>query len=159
MNEHKYSKLHDLIAVSASEVIEKMFYKTLTPVDEDIMFNFEVVVTISFKGKYDGTFWIVLGKQLCYELSASFLSMNAEDLDDELVHDTTKEIINMVCGNVLFNFDKQKKFDITIPSIFVDTNAQSQILTMPRTTYPFSFRIGKHPLKMILALKMGDIDG
>lgn len=153
---NEYSRLHTVIAAAAAEVIEKMFYKKIVPVDEDIIFNFEVVVTISFHGKYDGTFWIILTRELCYELSASFLSMNIEDLDDELVKDTTKEIINMVCGNVLFTFDKQKKFDITIPSIFVDTHANSQILSMPRKTFPFVFRIGKHPLKMVLYLKVGE---
>jgi CheY-specific phosphatase CheX len=150
----KYEKLHDLIAESASEVLDKMFYKKIEPVKEDVIFPYEVIVTIGFNGKYNGTFWIVLSEALCFQLSSSFLDMDESELDKELVHDTTKEIINMICGNVLFNFDKSKKFDITIPSIFVEPNTKDYVLTIPNSAYSFSFKIDDIPLKMILHLTM-----
>lgn len=146
-------KMHQFIASASTEVVEKMFHTTIQAVSEDLMFPYDIMVIIGFEGKFNGTFWIIIPRDLSYLLSSKFLGMEQDDLDDELVHDTVKEIINMVCGNVIYMFDKQTKFNITIPSIFVDTNVQSQVHSIPPNTYNFSFQVEGQPLKMLLNLE------
>jgi len=153
MFENYKSKMHGLIASSATEVVEKMFFKKIVPVQDEVIFPYEIIVTIGFRGKFQGTFWIIIPKELSYILTAAFLSMPVDEVDYEIVQDTIKEIINMVCGNIIYNFDKTNRFEITIPDIFVDTNANNAILQIPSNSHSFCFTIDKLPLKMILHIE------
>lgn len=146
--------IHSFITKAAEEVVEKMFASNITPIKEDILFSYDVIVTIDFEGKYKGRFWIILPKKLAFFLSERFLKMPADQLDDEIVQDTSKEIVNMICGNITYMVDKEKASALSIPNVFVETGAHDQVIRIPATALYFSFKIEEYPLKIVINLEV-----
>lgn len=145
--------VHSFLTKAAEEVVSKMFDLSITPIKEDILFAYEVIVAIDFEGKYKGKLWIILPKKLSYFLSEKFLKMPADQLDDEIVQDTSKEIVNMICGNITYLVDKENSSTLSIPNIYVDTSAHDQIIRIPATALYFSFKIDEFPLKIVINIE------
>ncbi len=88
---------------SISEVFETMFFLPLDFAQTDSGEEFfdqpknDVLITkLDFKGKVSGSFVLYMPRSLARALTADFLGEAEEEVSEDLVVETAKEIINMI---------------------------------------------------------------
>jgi len=108
-------KMRETLTTSIFEVFEKMFFIFLEPVEKrNIVFN--MATEIKFKGPVEGTMKMYLTSGLVSTMVQNMLNLSEEELSDSLKEDCSREAINMVCGNLLRNYDSSQVFNLSIPT-------------------------------------------
>lgn len=73
---------------------------------------------ISFNGASRGRLSMAAPISLCTELAANVLGINPEENADEMASDALRELINIVCGElVVALFGNEMIFDLTVPTL------------------------------------------
>ncbi len=108
-------KLREMITTSTFEVYEKMFFIFLEPVErKDIAYDMSTEIT--FKGPVEGSMKMFLTDGLVSCMVQNMLSISDEEVSDSMREDCAREATNMVCGNLLRNYDSSNVFSLSIPT-------------------------------------------
>ena len=118
--------LMEAMKASISEVLETMFFmaidgasgsekKVTLPVASNA-----VAVVLPFDGPVRGLFRLMVPSALAYAISADFMGIDTDALDENDVRQTLLEMINMLAGNTLSHYDADMIFDLSIPQTIED---------------------------------------
>ena len=114
---------------SISEILEKMFFlpHDFPEAFEEREFwnsyNGDMLVSkLDFSGVCSGYFELLIPGRLAVSMAANFMGTEEHLVSREQVHDTVKEIINMVAGNTFSNFDSGPPVNLEIPEIVLSDN-------------------------------------
>jgi len=110
-------KMREMITTSIFEVFEKMFFTFLEPVEKRSIV-FDMATEINFKGPVEGSMKMYLSDGLASTMVQNMLSLSEEEVTDSLREDCGREAINMVCGNLLRNYDSSQVFNLSIPTCY-----------------------------------------
>ncbi|MCD6347077.1 MAG: chemotaxis protein CheX, partial [Bacteroidales bacterium] len=108
-----------------------------------------------FNGPQKGTITLTVPSDMCADIASNILGM---DLDEELVreddYDAFKEVLNVICGQVLTSLEGDEVvFDLSVPEVLnLDADAWEILLDNPDV---LSFLVDDIPV--LLTLKMGDV--
>ena len=118
------SHLLEAMKISISEVLETMFFLPIdhTEIVEIDHFHSALdenleLVEVEFSGIISGSILLMIPDDLALFLTASFLGSIEEKVLPTHIDETKKEIVNMIAGNTLANFNDQVVFDLGIPEI------------------------------------------
>jgi CheY-specific phosphatase CheX len=110
--------------ISISEVLETMFFLPIdhTEIVEIDQFHSALnenpeLVEVEFSGIISGSILLLIPDDLALFLTASFLGSIEEKVLPAHIDETKKEIVNMIAGNTLANFNDQVVFDLGIPAL------------------------------------------
>lgn len=89
--------------------------KTEVPRDVDAGY----IVEMSFEGPRRGEIAVLMPKSICPELAANILGISEDDeLATQCVQDALKEIVNILCGQLLTSVaGTEPVFDLSVPVI------------------------------------------
>jgi len=111
---------------SISEVLETMFFQpvqiTTAGVDLRQWFAGKPSLqgaTLNFRGPIGGSLFFLIPESAANEITANFLGINEEKIDEAQSGDTVKEALNMICGNMLSVVDTEGCFALDIPQLIV----------------------------------------
>ncbi len=117
-------KMVQAMRASISEVLEQMFFLPIDIVetdDEENPMNFggqrPITVSVVFDGPSSGVFVLRIPSSLAESITADFLGAPPDDLSEEQVTGTVKEMLNMLAGNSLSAYDAQAIFNLKIPKL------------------------------------------
>jgi CheY-specific phosphatase CheX len=103
---------------SLSNVLEKMAFLTIMPIEEEMATPKEVLLSeIHFKGPQSGTLRILAGFDFTRLLAENMSA--GEDTDHASCHDVFRELSNVTCGLLLplLSGSHEDVFDITVPVV------------------------------------------
>ncbi len=109
-------KMREMITTSTFEVFEKMFFNFLEPVEKRAI-AYDMAAEIQFKGPFEGAMKMYLSDGLVSSMVQNMLSLSDEEITDSMREDCAREAINMVCGNMLRNYDSSQVFNLSIPTV------------------------------------------
>jgi len=72
---------------------------------------------LRFEGPSSGLLWMVAPVSVMNEITASFLGLGKEEINDDQRRDTIKEALNMIGGEGLALFDGKGSFALGIPQL------------------------------------------
>lgn len=111
---------------SISDVLETMFF---LPLDFSDVVNMQalwgdekdqiITAKLSFNGSFSGYCVSYIPKKLAMSITANFMGIDEENISDEHVNETVKEILNMISGNIFSNLDPQEVFDLAVPELII----------------------------------------
>jgi CheY-specific phosphatase CheX len=117
------SALMQAMKASISEVLEQMFFM---PIDflapekdgaEPESDPASIIARLGFSGSPSGTFVLLVPASLAQSVAADFLGAPARSLSKDQVVGTVLEMVNMLAGSTLSNYDHQALFDLQIPEL------------------------------------------
>lgn len=104
---------------SISDVLETMFFMPVDVVTDGVEAGPDhepgVAVSLTFTGGAEGRFVLEVPLDLAREVSSDFLGMDPDQLGDEDVFGTIKEMVNMLAGNALSLYDPDTVFSLGLP--------------------------------------------
>jgi CheY-specific phosphatase CheX len=107
-----------------SNVLETMFFQpvqisdTNCTLQEWFAYNRSLLgATLIFKGLLSGSLYLLIPVEIISEITANFLGLREEEVNEEQKRDTIKEAINIIGGNMLSLFDKKGAFKLSIPEL------------------------------------------
>ena len=107
-------KTKEMIRLSIFEVFEKMFYIFLEP-DSVECPVYDMESLISFSGSIKGEVRLLLSEKIVNAMVRNMLDLEEEEITEGVLEDSSKEAVNMICGNFLAKLGKTDRFDLTIP--------------------------------------------
>ena len=109
---------------SISEVLETMFFCPLefepSADSEASLLDTPMSARIAFTGPLAGVMRLKLSRGLALSLTADFLGVDPEAVDDLQIAEMVKEMLNMFAGNTFSRFDAGAVFDLGIPAMAGD---------------------------------------
>lgn len=136
--------LNDIIIKSTKDVLEKMTF-----IDVELKESFvsdnpikkkECGSYIKFSGKINGIMLLNFSKQFIIQATSSMLGFEDEDIGDDQIEDTGKEIANMIIGNVLSSLDKEKSIaNLGIPLYYKDEKPDIFCISEKTKVFIFSY--------------------
>ena len=109
---------------ATSNVLETMFYQPIHITDTNCSLQewfsdtqLLVGATLSFHGPSKGSFYLLLPATMVAGITANFLGIEEEEINEEQKKDVVKEALNMIVGNTLSLFDKEGAFTLGIPEL------------------------------------------
>ena len=109
---------------SISNVLETMFYQSVQFTDSKHTLKewFSgmhplIGATLSFNGSPPGTFYLIFPVDLVTDITANFLGIDEEEINEGQRIDTVKEALNMIGGHMLSIIDKTGDFKLGIPEL------------------------------------------
>lgn len=118
-----------------SKVLETMFFQPVhihtgdCPLEEWFPENESLLgATLKFTGPFTGSSYLLIPVQAVKEMTANFLGLKEEEVDEEQDKDTVKETINMIFGYLLSLFDDEGAFKLDIPELINENNLTSDRL-------------------------------
>ncbi len=113
--------INDILYRIAEEVLEKIAFIFSFPEKDRVPIPFEsaVVASVSFSGLFDGVLLMAVSQQVLPELTGNMLGIDMdEETSMEEQHDALKELINVICGNLLPAIaGKQMIFNVETPQV------------------------------------------
>jgi len=154
MDEQIKKRLHRV----AEEILEKLAFMFSFPEDEGGEINYDAVVaaSVSFAGPFSGNLIMVVSEQILPELTGNMLGLDDKDETTlEQRHDALKELINVICGNLLPTIaGKHSIFNVNAPVILPGgTNFSSDDGNKPVSAVRLS--IEDEPCNILLFVKDG----
>lgn len=119
-------KINVILTEVAQTTFEKMaFIFSMMEPDEDEELSEDISqVHVDFSGPFSGTLLMQLDSDILPELSSNMLGID-DDTPVDQQHDALKEMINVICGNLLPAIGGAKAiFNINAPEL--DTNGDSK---------------------------------
>lgn len=106
--------VENVLDVQAFMFAENADLDELDPPEESCLHS-----SISFEGETCGRIDLIFPQELCVELAANVLGIEAEEVDDdEDAEDALKELLNVICGQFLTrHFGSEPVFHLTIPQV------------------------------------------
>jgi len=104
---------------SISDVLETMFFLSLDyphDVSNNELWNTGkdqiLASTLNFDGPFSGNTVFCIPKKIALSITADFLGKDEEDVSDDQINGTVKEIINMLTGNTFSIYDPDTVFNL-----------------------------------------------
>jgi len=117
-------KMIQAMKASISEVLEQMFFLPIDVVDDNgegsamvIDAPQTIAARVDFDGPSSGVFVLHIPSALAASITADFLGASADELSDEQITGTVKEMLNMLAGNSLSAYDAHASFNLNIPEV------------------------------------------
>ena len=117
-------KMIQAMKASISEVLEQMFFLPIDVVDDHNEGSTKIIdarpsfaASIGFDGPSSGVFVLHIPSALAASITADFLGAVADELSEEQITGTVKEMLNMLAGNSLSAYDAQASFNLKIPEL------------------------------------------
>ena len=117
-------KMIQAMKASISEVLEQMFFLPIDLVDDrnrsaagTIDARQSLAARIGFDGPSSGVFVLHIPSALAASITADFLGAAADELSEEQITGTVKEMLNMLAGNSLSAYDAQASFNLKLPEL------------------------------------------
>ena len=111
--------LKKILTDVTSEVLETMFFALPEPLlDSDLQeqqITFDIRGSISLGGAQKLQLNLFLPKRMASELAASLLGLEPDEIDDEALMDTVRELTNMIAGNFVNRMGEDAGFEMGIP--------------------------------------------
>ena len=111
--------LKKILTDVTSEVLETMFFALPEPLlDSDLQeqqITFDIRGSISLGGPQKLQLNLFLPKQMASELAANLLGLEPDEIDDEALLDTVREMTNMIAGNFVNRMGEDAGFEMGIP--------------------------------------------
>lgn len=76
-----------------------------------------VSATLGFNGPVSGISYLLMPDGLASEITANFLGLDQEQINEKHKGDTVKEALNMIVGKMLSELDKEGVFRLGIPEL------------------------------------------
>lgn len=140
------------VFITVADTMAYMFAERATA-DELQAVGDAVESMISFSGPQSGSMVLALPKEMCLELAASVLGVERDDTDiAEKGIDAVKEMLNVICGNVLTEIAGSKPvFDLSVPtSRELDAAAWKNLASQGATV---AFMVDDYPALLQLTLQ------
>jgi len=109
---------------SISDVLETMFFLSLDyphDVSNNELWNTGkdqiLASTLNFDGPFSGNTVFCIPKKIALSITADFLGKDEEDVSDDQINGTVKEIINMLTGNTFSIYDPDTVFNLEVPEM------------------------------------------
>lgn len=109
---------------SISDVLETMFF---LPVDFEDSIHMEeiwnpdkdkiIAAKLNFDGPLSGHCIFYVPEKLAVSITADFMGKKKEDISDNQVKETVKEITNMIAGNTFSLYDSETVFNLGVPEL------------------------------------------
>ncbi len=107
-----------------SNVLETMFFQpvqisdTNCTLQEWFAHNRSLLgATLNFKGPLSGSLCLLIPVEIISEITANFLGLREEEVNEEQKRDSIKEAINIIGGHMLSLFDRKDAFKLSIPEL------------------------------------------
>ena len=120
----KNSLLKTAMKHSISDVLETMFFLPLDFSDTHDVFelwNMEkieiIAAKLNFNGPISGCAVFCIPKRVALSITADFMGKNEEEVSDDQVYGSVKEIINMIIGNTFSLYQPKAAFNLGIPEL------------------------------------------
>ena len=117
-------KMIQAMMASISEVLEQMFFLPIDVVEGRNAGNARTVdahpsiaASIDFDGPSSGVFVLHIPSALAASITADFLGTASDELTEDQITGTVKEMLNMLAGNSLSAYDAQASFNLKIPEL------------------------------------------
>jgi CheY-specific phosphatase CheX len=110
---------------SISDVLETMFFLSLDSFHKDVDIrelwsrekNPIIAAKLNFSGPLSGYAVFCIPKKPAVSITADFMGKDEEDISDDQINGTVKEIINMIIGNTFSLYDPEAVFDLGVPEL------------------------------------------
>jgi len=109
---------------SISDVLETMFFLSLDfSNDLDLLGLWDtgkdpmIAAKLSFSGPLSGYAVFCIPKKLALSITADFMGKDEQEISDDQIDGTVKEIINMIIGNTFSLYDPEAVFDLGVPEL------------------------------------------
>lgn len=109
---------------SISDVLETMFFLSLDFSDDiDILELWNtgkdpvIAAKLSFSGSLSGYAVFCIPKKSALSITADFMGKDEQEISDDQINETIKEIINMIIGNTFSMYDSDVVFDLGVPEL------------------------------------------
>ena len=109
---------------SISDVLETMFFLSLDFSDDlDLLelWNTEkdpiIAAKLSFNGPLCGYAVFCIPKKSALSITADFMGEDEQEISEDQINETVKEIINMIIGNTFSLYDPDVVFDLGVPEL------------------------------------------
>jgi len=123
MKEKNRKKINNILFAVAEDVISKLAFMFVLQDDEsDIPDNgLEIFTVVSFKGPFSGKLIMSVSERILPEIAANMLGVEEDETVIEEQYDAVKELINVICGNLLPEIAGKKAiFKVGTPEIISD---------------------------------------
>ena len=109
---------------SISDVLETMFFLSLDfSNDLDLLERWDrgkdpiIAAKLSFSGPLSGYAVFCIPKKSALSITADFMGKDEQEISDDQIDGTVKEIINMIIGNTFSLYDPDAVFDLGVPEL------------------------------------------
>jgi len=123
----KKQKLTTAMMDSISNVLETMFFLPMDFISPESITKLWhksssqiQTVKISFSGPFSGFLMLLIPVGLAENITADFMGLDQTEVTKDHVNGTTKEIANMILGNIFSKYDDQAVFNLEVPEIIPD---------------------------------------
>lgn len=124
-------------------VLEMMFFAIPELRENNEPTSNDVEGSIELTGEKKISLLVLFPKELGLSLASNFLGLAPEDVSDEQLLDLTREMINMVGGNLLTNLGDEK-FSLGLPDSRMVSNVSAR-----ETENKIVIQLNEHPLTII----------
>jgi CheY-specific phosphatase CheX len=109
---------------SISDVLETMFFLSLDFSNHlDLLGLWDtgkdpmIAAKLSFSGPLSGYAVFCIPKKSALSITADFMGKDEQEISDDQIDGTVKEIINMIIGNTFSLYDPEAVFDLGVPEL------------------------------------------
>ncbi|RZB36340.1 MAG: hypothetical protein SRB2_02165 [Desulfobacteraceae bacterium Eth-SRB2] len=109
---------------SISDVLETMFFLSLDfSNDLDLLGLWDtgkdpiIAAKLNFSGPLSGYAVFYIPKKSALSITADFMGKDEQEISDDQIDGTVKEIINMIIGNTFSLYDPEAVFDLGVPEL------------------------------------------
>lgn len=115
MNEND---LGDLLAASAAEVLESMFFASTeeAPASEEGPGD-RISAGLTFRGEPSGVFRVGISRPAAKALSGAFLGLEESEVSPKQTGEVVCELTNMICGSTLSRLEARNAFELDGPRL------------------------------------------
>lgn len=119
--------IEEVLASMVSMSLRDATAKDLPPIE-----NSALNVRIEYRGEHSGEISIILGDNLASRIAKAFLGMdNESDLLDDMIEDSARELLNVICGHfVTIKYGEKPIIKISVPRLFSISPALFNILSI-----------------------------
>lgn len=119
--------IEEVLASMVSMSLRDATAKDLPPIE-----NSALNVRIEYRGEHSGEISIILGDNLASRITKAFLGMdNESDLLDDMIEDSARELLNVICGHfVTIKYGEKPIIKISVPRLFSISPALFNILSI-----------------------------
>jgi len=109
---------------SISDVLETMFFLSLDFSNDLYLLELWdtgkdpiIAAKLSFSGPLSGYAVFCIPKKSALSITADFMGKDEQEISDDQIDGTVKEIINMIIGNTFSLYDPEAVFDLGVPEL------------------------------------------
>ncbi len=146
MKEKNIKKINNILFAVAENVISKLAFMFVLQDDEiDSPDNGpEIFTMVNFKGPFSGKLIMNVSEKILPEIAANMLGVEEDETGIEEQYDAIKELINVICGNLLPEIAGKKAiFKVGTPEIISDAyKTEEELKTEPLARVKLAFDRG-----------------